>query len=378
MTILLTTAQPSSHPLRRAVETDADAVRVLRRRSAIDLELGETLLALFEGDRLLRIGYAKQSDYGRERLGLPARTLRQFTRLARGLGERPVLRRTVAAGCVSMRKALLVMAVAVGEDEATWATAAAGMTEKELRARVTSSGGEAPDEPFDVETLLLRMDEEQQDRLDLAIGTANVACGHVVPKWMAVEAIGMEWADGQGRWWPEEKEKARPAYGPPKPPEMRGRGRTETGAAVLDDDDEPMPTDPHELDERARRLARERLSFDLEFGPILLKVHRDRLWRELRYGSWEEYVHERLGVSIRSVRQRAWLEMRMEEMPEIREALRSGKLTYTKALFVAKDATPADVAERIDEAAATTLQQTERESDAREDPSTPALGVSRA
>jgi len=82
--------------------------------------LGETLLALFEGDRGLRLGYAKQSDYARERLGLAPRTVRQFTRLARGLSERPNLRRAVEDGRVSMRKALLVMEVARGEEEGTW------------------------------------------------------------------------------------------------------------------------------------------------------------------------------------------------------------------------------------------------------------------
>ena len=96
---------------------DREAVRILRRRSAVDLALGETLVALLEGDRLLRLGYAKPTDYAREALGLPARTMRQFTRLAKGLRDRSVLRSAVAGGAVSMRKALLVMEVAVGDAE---------------------------------------------------------------------------------------------------------------------------------------------------------------------------------------------------------------------------------------------------------------------
>ena len=68
---------------------------------------------------------------------------------------------------------------------------------------------------------------------------------------------------------------------------------------------------------------------------------------------------------------------RMGEMSEIRTALRAGRLTYTKALFVAKDATPDDVTERIALAASTTVEQTERESDAREERQNRAAGVRR-
>jgi hypothetical protein len=67
----------------------------------------------------------------------------------------------------------------------------------------------------------------------------------------------------------------------------------------------------------------------------------------------------------------------MDELPELRVAFDSGLLTYTKAIFVAKDATPDDVEERIAHAAATTLQQVERESDEREDRQNRAAGKRR-
>ncbi|MEN8151757.1 MAG: HNH endonuclease signature motif containing protein, partial [Planctomycetota bacterium] len=72
-----------------------------------------------------------------------------------------------------------------------------------------------------------------------------------------------------------------------------------------------------------------------------------------------------------------WLERRMDALPELREALSGRVLTYTKALFVAKDACPSDVAERIARAASTTLQQTERESDEDEERQNRADGVRR-
>jgi hypothetical protein len=132
-----------------------------------------------------------------------------------------------------------------------------------------------------------------------------------------------------------------------------------------------------DLDRMARELAAERVAFDLEFGAILRKLKRHRVWMVLGYPSFEEYVRERLGVSIRTVRQRIWLERRMDELPELRDALADGTLTYTKALFVAKDASPEDVTERILLAASTTVQQTERESDAEESRQNRAAGVIR-
>ena len=147
--------------------------------------------------------------------------------------------------------------------------------------------------------------------------------------------------------------------------------------SVWRDTAEPVPTDPLELDERARALAAERLDFDLAFGPLLARLHRHRVWWEFRCGSWDEYVTEWLGLSVRTVRQKLWLERRMMELPEIRMALRSGKLTYTKALFVAREASPEDVAERIALAASTTVEQVERESSDSEDRQNRAAGVRR-
>ena len=47
-------------PDRRAVEIDTELVRLARGRGAVDLALGETLLALFSGDRLARLGFSRQ------------------------------------------------------------------------------------------------------------------------------------------------------------------------------------------------------------------------------------------------------------------------------------------------------------------------------
>ena len=109
----------------RAHTIDCRATAVARGRGGIDLALGETLLELSRGNYLMDLGVSKLVDYAYERLGLPKRTLYMLMKLATGLRSRPLLRRAVAVGAVSPRKALTIMSAAVGEDEAAWTGALA-------------------------------------------------------------------------------------------------------------------------------------------------------------------------------------------------------------------------------------------------------------
>src|SRR3954467_12643986 len=55
--------------------------RCSRRRGAIEIALGEGLLALGLGDRLMRLkGYAGIGDYAREELGIAASTAHKMAR----------------------------------------------------------------------------------------------------------------------------------------------------------------------------------------------------------------------------------------------------------------------------------------------------------
>jgi hypothetical protein len=67
----------------------------------------------------------------------------------------------------------------------------------------------------------------------------------------------------------------------------------------------------------------------------------------------------------------------MRAVPGLAAALASGRITYTKALIVARDASPCDVEARIEEVASTTWQQAERDSTAEEDRRNRALGERR-
>ena len=351
---------------------DASAAQVARSRGAIDLALGETLDALFSGDKLLQLSYSRAQDYARERLGMPPRTVFFLLELARTLADRPWLRRAVSAGEVTPRKALVVAPLATGSAERFWTAQAMALTETALRAAVRAAGKQ-PWEEFEAESLMLRMTPEQQDRLDAALSLARETLGFGAPRWQCLEAICQEWLGEFG--FPELEEAGELELPPPCEAAVhRQLARIAEAVAVIDG---IVERDALSLDPRALRLVEARRGYDEAFGYLARRITETKLWSRLGYRSLAEYCTERLGVSPRSVRERVWLERRMCALPELRDALSSGRLTYSKALLVAREASADDVAERIDEAASTTWQQLERESAAAEDRRNRAAGVRR-
>ncbi len=369
---------------RSAEDVGRELVRLARGRGAIDLAIGETLRQLEVGERLASLGYSRVVDYAREVLGLPARTSYFFVSLARLLAERSLLRSAVRAGVVSPRKALVVAAIAVEDAEVAWTMEAARCTEAELHRRVASAGRQVPDLAFDLETLRLRMTSAQQDRLARGIAFARMLLGLGVHEWQAVEAlcqealsslgVGKEPEEGEGedpgralseaeredlyREWCAERAKDRGAL------ERQIHAQAEAMEVCIGA--EPDPELPPEaaaavLQDRLRSLLAARNGYDEPFGRLAALAVRHRVWRSAGCFTLEEYCRERLGISPRTLRQRVWLESRLDALPELREALRSGRLSFSKTLVVAKRATPQDVARRIEEAAGTTAKKAQAE-----------------
>jgi hypothetical protein len=376
-------------PQVEALRTDKQAVRVTRGRGVIDLAIGELLVELFKGDSLLQLGYSKRTDYMRERMGLPLRTVFSWQRLAEGLRERPLLRRAVVLGVVTARKASTILPVARGEEEAFWIKAAMVATVRELEQGVRAAGHEPDPDAFEAETLWLKMTASQQDVLDAAIAAARETLGFGAERWKCLEAISQEWLGTFGALVPDEEG---PEVAPPPAPmdadvwraelEERTRAvgrqlRAIDEAFFVIREETPCDGDPRELDARIQRLLAARRGFDEAFGPLASEIVRGRVFEQLGYGSLEAYCRERLDMCARTVRQRAYLEWKMCALPELGDALHSGRLTYSKALLVARSATPTDIEARIAAAAATTLQQTERESTEEEDRRNREAGVRR-
>ena len=167
---------------------------------------------------MLRLGYAKLADYGREVLGLAGRTAQAMARLSRELRARPVLAAAVRRGEVSPRKAEVVLGVALGRDEAEWVERARRCTVRELAADAGARG-----EPEAWERVVASASPETVARVEEAMELAGRLLGPTSQRWERLEVICQEFLGAhRGPGWDE------PAAG------RRGGGYLEGGAGAGD------------------------------------------------------------------------------------------------------------------------------------------------
>ncbi|HEX5135983.1 MAG TPA: HNH endonuclease signature motif containing protein [Planctomycetota bacterium] len=371
-------------------ETGRALVRAARAQGAVDLAFGEALLRLFVGRRLLEAGYAARRDYARERLGIPARTMYDAFDLARACRGCRILQKAVLAGLVSPCHARTIAPV-VASNEAAWTALAMTATVRELRAAVRAAGKEPPEE-YDTESLRVRMAPAQQDRFDAALKLADETLGGGAPRWQCLEALAQEYlsehgteSDVEGVRGPESGETpgTDAELPPPEPPSMPLPEAIARHLAVIDEaealfkEGAPETADPKELDAFALRLLKARKEHDTVVGELGRRFVDARGWLAAGCATLDEYCTERLGMSPRLFRQRVWLERKMFAHPPLREAVASERLTYSKALLVARDATPETIGGLIERAVGTTWHQTAREATERDDLRNRARGVKR-
>jgi len=273
------------------------------------------------------------------------------------------------------------MPLAVGDYEETWTEAASRLSLREIEGAVRAAGKESPEERFETELLLVPMTDAQRARFDAGLSWAKRSIGPEAKRWQCTEAMCREFLtewDAGGSGGPDPPDVApRPMPRHAARLVARQLEAVEEALAVIRRIEEEEPGDDAlALDARALRLVAARRRYDETYGILANRMQQKRwAYRALGYRSFEEYCDERLGARAATVRQRTWLERRMEELPALRAALGSGRLTYSKALAVARHATPFDVGERIARAAGTTCQQTEREGDEEEERKNRGAGV---
>ena len=182
-----------------ALQIDEVLARVARSRGLYALAIGETLLQLFATGNAEALRLPKEADFARERLGVKPRAIKEWTRLAKGCRDRPLLRRAVAAGLVTPRKALAVFSVAKGDDEGAWTAAAIQLSLKDLTAAVRAEGGTVEEE-YAGRARWLPLLEKGRQVVDIACQAMHLVEGGPVPRWAALEAMCMEWlGDERGR-----------------------------------------------------------------------------------------------------------------------------------------------------------------------------------
>ncbi|MBU1947837.1 MAG: DUF222 domain-containing protein, partial [Candidatus Eisenbacteria bacterium] len=138
----------------------------------IDRTIGWLLYCLNQGERVQRLGFARMSDYIRERLGMSVRRAQLLIRLAKELRRLPRLARAHARGDIKTSKALCLLSVVKPWNEAEWVERAQTMTVRRLKEAVCEEKNKPADNechdynnPADDETLpeFLFEDNEKED-----------------------------------------------------------------------------------------------------------------------------------------------------------------------------------------------------------------------
>jgi hypothetical protein len=106
--------------------------------------------------------------------------------------------------------------------------------------------------------------------------------------------------------------------------------------------------------------------WDALVGHLGMLLQNTGLWRFMFFVSLGHYAAERLGMSGRALEQRAALERRLWALPALREAMRSGRISYEKARLVAAHADETTVGALVARAEAIPCASLRRELEDRE------------
>ena len=355
--------------------------KVARGRGALALAMGEGLAALSQGGRLLRLGYVCVGDYAREELGVAGRTAQAMVQLSGALRDRPLLRDAVLRGEVSARKALALLPVAVGADEASWVERARSETVRGLAEAVKAERGQAEEAGEDEawERVRLSLSAEQRSTVDRALDLAGKVVDVPASRHQRLEAMAQEYLGEHGGEASEAVEEdgagfeggagaglegdgAR-GFGSPRDPDFCG-GEVEGWLEAVEKEleietgcwealtrvgpvaapragEEPSP---QAIAAELRRLAGMLARWDELVGHLALVMKFFGLWKVARFAGFGHYCVERLGMAPRTVEQRVWLERRFYDLPGLREAMRSGRLSYEQARLLAGVAEPETLA----------------------------------
>lgn len=112
--------------------------------------------------------------------------------------------------------------------------------------------------------------------------------------------------------------------------------------------------------DRLVKLARTRAGLDFDEGADLLAAHRGRVHERLGYGSFVEYIERLFGYAPRLTYEKLRVAASLENLPELAERLRGGKLTWSGVRELTRVATAETEHDWIAAAAGTTARETER------------------
>ncbi len=367
----------------RGRDADGRLRELAAARLAARPVLGALSVALLDGRVCETLGYRSLVDYARERLGVGARSVREWARVWRRLGELPVLRRALLSGEISWSVARRVVGLATPQTEEACLATVRGRTLRAVEAIVAAvreaeanagKAGAAPLQPADEadaegesERVVVRLPcTPREARLwRAACELARRVAGEELPVWKCAENVAAEAASAIGAAPPEEagaegeagegiapaqasriacRDRSRPEPDPREPglrdqafPGLRwthSPGRIPAALAALAEGLEGAA--PRELDRRLCAAIAFLQTLDLEMGRLLRQMADRKLFAELGFPDLARYAAERLDVSARTARRLVALARTEHRAPEVAVAFREGRIHAFQAHVLAR------------------------------------------
>lgn len=351
-----------SERARFAASVDLELRLACRSEAAMRRELGCAARAFVRGRPYRRLGFVRLADYARERLGVSARTLQSAAWLATRLDALPAVARAYDRSELSWAQARAICKVAVAADEQQWLALARRSTVEALE-RLARSTRQPHGVPADPDGEPNEIDGESAVRWRFvcptrvralwrrALELASRIAGEPLAEWRAAEIVAAEGSSGRPpgasmgdrallaavrlarrarrtRGAAHDSKPSLVAFPPTEPPPPTEAPSSEPVVSSAP----PLSSDPLALDARLVEAMRALRTLEPRIGRLLRVVVDHRLHRSFGHASFEVYVRERLGLSVR----KAWALLKIEKATlrsdDFGRAYRDGRVSWVRAL----------------------------------------------
>src|SRR5881409_2889114 len=324
-----------------ALQLDGYLRRLARQEAVCRRVLGRLARTFLAGRSHHRLGFARLSDYTRERLSLSAREVQELARVTERLETLPAIAAAFAAGDLSWTQTRLLATAATADSEHEWLALARDRTVRALEALVAHPPAD-PDERRRLR-FSLRCPRRVRGRWRQAIELARRMAGSELSLAQAAEVIAAEALSAA----PAPIDDRPPREAPPEPIDTPAdAGWSPVDVPVPEDVEKLLELgpwgDPFTLDERLRAARRAMQRIDWQMGVLLRTFFDLRLHRAFGFPSASRYVAGRLGLSARKARALVALERGLRRTPALAAAYREGAVSWLRALTVLPVATADD------------------------------------
>lgn len=308
-----------------------------------------------------RLGFARLSDYARERLGVASRTLEEDARVLRALDRLPLLRSAFDSGALGWSHLRLVVRIACAQNEETLLAKALGSTVRELEEFLRRETGPPllvePENDEPTQRWSVGVSRKGRLRWRAACELASRSTGGPLSAAQVLELVAAEaLGAAPGRPEPSPPEDCHTDTLPANADLEQARERRVlraflAEAGVIDGfawlerasrDPGPLRSlsrladnldsiDAFELDRRLRECRRAMSRIDFQLGALLRAAIDRRLLRDLGFATAALYVECRLGMSSRRIWSLVSIERSSHRCAALRAAWRDGHISHLAA-----------------------------------------------